>query len=102
VVVGTIVLFVLARARMGSGTRGTPLPIIGGGLVAIAVADSGFVYLTAGGSYSSGALIDAGWFLGYLLILLAARKPEADRSRRRRRRPPPGSTAWACSCPTSP
>jgi hypothetical protein len=76
VVVGTIVLFVLARARMGRGTSGTPLPLLGGGLVAIAVADSGFVYLTASGSYSSGALIDAGWFLGYLLILLAARKPE--------------------------
>jgi len=78
VVVGTIVLFVLARARMGRGTRGTPLPLLGGGLVAIAVADSGFVYLTASGSYSSGALIDAGWFLGYLLILLAARKPEDE------------------------
>jgi diguanylate cyclase (GGDEF)-like protein/PAS domain S-box-containing protein len=78
VVVGTIVLFVLARARMGSGTRETPLPLLGGGLVAIAVADSGFVYLTAVGSYASGALIDAGWFLGYLLVLLAARKPEAE------------------------
>jgi diguanylate cyclase (GGDEF)-like protein/PAS domain S-box-containing protein len=78
VVVGTIVLFILARARVGRGTRGTPLPLLGGGLVAIAVADSGFVYLTAVGSYSSGALIDAGWFLGYLLVLLAARKPEAD------------------------
>ena len=78
VVVGTIVLFMLARARMGRGTRGTPLPLLGGGLVAIAVADSGFVYLTAVGSYSSGALIDAGWFLGYLLVLLAARKPEGD------------------------
>src|SRR5215213_8666082 len=78
VVVGTIVLFMLARARMGRGTRGTPLPLLGGGLVAIAVADSGFVYLTAVGSYSSGAPIDAGWFLGYLLVLLAARKPEDE------------------------
>ena len=82
VVVGTIVLFVLARARMGRGTAGHPLPLLGGGLVAIAVADSGFVYLTASGSYSSGALIDAGWFLGYLLILLAARKPRTRRSTR--------------------
>jgi diguanylate cyclase (GGDEF)-like protein/PAS domain S-box-containing protein len=81
VVVGTIVLFVLARARMGRGTRGTALPLLGAGLVAIAVADSGFVYLTASGAYSSGALIDAGWFLGYLLVLLAARKPEDDQVR---------------------
>jgi diguanylate cyclase (GGDEF)-like protein/PAS domain S-box-containing protein len=78
VVVGTIVLFILARARMGRGIWGTPVSLLGGGLVAIAVADSGFVYLTAVGSYSSGALIDAGWFLGYLLILLAARKPEDE------------------------
>jgi len=42
------------------------------------VADSGFVYLTATEAYASGALIDAGWFLGYLMVLLAARKPEAD------------------------
>ena len=31
VVVGTIVLFVLARARMGRGTSGTPLPLLGAG-----------------------------------------------------------------------
>ena len=75
VVVGTIVLVMVARARRGSGTSGIPLALLGGGLVAWAVADSGFVYLTAVGSYSSGALIDAGWFLGYILILVAARKP---------------------------
>ncbi|HTE70400.1 MAG TPA: diguanylate cyclase, partial [Actinomycetes bacterium] len=78
VVVGTIVLVMLARARRGSRTRGIPLSLLGGGLVAWAVADSGFVYLTATESYSSGALIDAGWFLGYILILLAARKPTAS------------------------
>jgi len=37
VVVGTIVLFVLARARMGRGTSGTPLPLLGGGLVIVGV-----------------------------------------------------------------
>ncbi|HSO53561.1 MAG TPA: PAS domain S-box protein, partial [Actinomycetes bacterium] len=77
VVVGTIVLVMLARTRRGNGTSTIPLPLLGAGLVAWAVSDSGFVYLTATGSYSSGALIDAGWFLGYLLILLAARKPPA-------------------------
>jgi hypothetical protein len=54
VVVGTIVLFVLARVRMGSGAAKIPLGLLGGGLVAIAVADSGFVYLTATESYASG------------------------------------------------
>jgi hypothetical protein len=37
VVVGTIVLFVLARARRRSGTRAVPLSLVGGGLVAWAV-----------------------------------------------------------------
>ena len=102
VVVGTIVLLMVARARRGSGTTGIPLALLGGGLVAWAVSDSGFVYLTASGSYSSGALIDAGWFLGYILILLAARKPTAspvdDEEEATRR----ASTGWGCSCPTSP
>ena len=78
IVVGTIVLFMLTRARRNNGATDIPLPLLGGGLVAWAVADSGFVYLTASGSYSSGALIDAGWFLGYILILLAARKPTGN------------------------
>jgi diguanylate cyclase (GGDEF)-like protein/PAS domain S-box-containing protein len=78
VVVGTIVLFILAKARMGKGMQVTSLPLIGAGLVALAVADSGFVYLTASESYASGGLIDTGWFFGYLLILLAARKPDPD------------------------
>jgi diguanylate cyclase (GGDEF)-like protein/PAS domain S-box-containing protein len=77
VVVGTIALFMLTRARRSHGATEVPLYLLGGGLVAWAVADSGFVYLTASGSYSSGALIDAGWFLGYLLVLLAAGKPQA-------------------------
>src|SRR5829696_2971140 len=74
VVVGTIVVFMATRARRTTGASDIPLSLLGGGLVAWAVADSGFVYLTAVGSYSSGALIDAGWFLGYVLIVLAARR----------------------------
>ncbi|HJU02898.1 MAG TPA: diguanylate cyclase, partial [Actinomycetes bacterium] len=74
VVVGTIVVFMATRARRATGVSDIPLSLLGGGLVAWAVADSGFVYLTAVGSYSSGALIDAGWFLGYVLIVLAARR----------------------------
>jgi diguanylate cyclase (GGDEF)-like protein/PAS domain S-box-containing protein len=74
VVVVTIVLYVFLRARR-AGTAPLPFGIVGGGLVAIAVSDSGFVYLTATGDYASGSLIDIGWFLGYTLILLAALKP---------------------------
>jgi hypothetical protein len=102
VVVGTIVLVMLVRARRGSGTRRIPLALLGGGLVAWAVADSGFVYLTATGSYSSGALIDAGWFLGYILILLAARKPKADLVDDEDEEAHAGVDRVGCSCPTSP
>ncbi len=77
VVVVTIVLYVSLRVRQISGSSPLPLSLIGGGLVAFSVADSGFMYLTATGSYSSGNLIDIGWFLGFLLILLAALKPTA-------------------------
>ena len=38
---GTIVLFMATRARRHSGAADIPLPLLGGGLVAWAVADSG-------------------------------------------------------------
>nr|WP_264052437.1 diguanylate cyclase [Mycolicibacterium crocinum] len=41
-------------------------------MVFIAVADSGFAYLTAKNAYSSGSVIDAGWVAGLLLIMVAA------------------------------
>ena len=75
IVVVTIVLYVWLRARQVGGPIPLPLGLVGAGLVAIAFADSGFVYLTATGSYASGNYIDIGWFLGYVLIMLAALKP---------------------------
>jgi diguanylate cyclase (GGDEF)-like protein/PAS domain S-box-containing protein len=78
VVIATIVLYVVVRARQTSSRMPLPLGLLGSGLVAIAVADSGFMYLTVTESYASGNLIDLGWFLGYTLVLLAARKPPAS------------------------
>jgi len=69
VVIVSIVLYVAARA--GRGGR-VPLALLGAGLLALAVADSGFAYLTATGAYATGNPIDAGWFAGFLLIGLAA------------------------------
>jgi diguanylate cyclase (GGDEF)-like protein/PAS domain S-box-containing protein len=74
VVVVTIVLFMLAHFRH-AGRAPMPLALVGTGLVTFAVSDSGFAYVTLTGSYSSGAVIDLGWFVGFMLILLAARKP---------------------------
>ncbi|APE14963.1 putative bifunctional diguanylate cyclase/phosphodiesterase [Mycolicibacterium pallens] len=41
-------------------------------LVFIALADSGFAYLTAKNAYTSGGVIDVGWVAGLLLIMVAA------------------------------
>ncbi|GAA3286196.1 hypothetical protein GCM10020218_047630 [Dactylosporangium vinaceum] len=75
VVVLTIVLFMVARLRRG-GRRPLSLPLVGAGLVAFTVSDSGYAYLTLLDTYGSGNVLDLGWFTGFALILLAARRPE--------------------------
>jgi len=75
VVVLTSVLFILARMRRG-GRRPMSLPLVGAGLTAFTVSDSGYAYLTLIDRYGSGALLDLGWFAGFALILLASRKPD--------------------------
>jgi diguanylate cyclase (GGDEF)-like protein/PAS domain S-box-containing protein len=76
VVTITILLFAMMRARLGGEANRHHLHLIGLGLVAIAVADSGFVYLTGQASYASGSIIDIGWFAGFAVIFAAARHPE--------------------------
>jgi len=71
----TIVLYVLLRSRQSATRVPVPLELIGGALAAVAVSDSGFVYLTATENYASGSVIDIGWFLGYAALLIAARVP---------------------------
>jgi hypothetical protein len=78
VVLVTIVLFILARVRQ-TRAASMPLVLVGAGLVTFAVSDSGFAYLTLTNSYNSGAVIDLGWFVGFLLIMLAALQPERAR-----------------------
>jgi hypothetical protein len=73
VILATIVFVVVARIRVG----GAPVLLLGAGLLSLAVADSSFAYLTQEGTYSSGALSDVGWFAGYLLVAVAARRPAA-------------------------
>ncbi|WP_433065908.1 putative bifunctional diguanylate cyclase/phosphodiesterase [Dactylosporangium sp. CS-033363] len=75
VVVLTIVLFMVARLRRG-GRRPLSLPMVGAGLAAFTVSDSGYAYLTLLDTYGSGNVLDLGWFTGFALIFLAARRPE--------------------------
>lgn len=78
VVVGSVAIFVVARARAG---RRTTLILIAAGLLALAVADSAFAYLTLNDAYETGLPIDAAWDVGYLLIALAAVRHDPSGSR---------------------
>ena len=69
IIVITVLVTVIRRAPRSQ--IGTMLLLIGG-LAANAVADSTYAYLTANGTYDlSVSVLDAGWFVGYLLIALA-------------------------------
>jgi diguanylate cyclase (GGDEF)-like protein/PAS domain S-box-containing protein len=75
VVIITILLFASSHRTHGADIGKMTRPLLFAGLLAFAVADSGFVYLTNSGSYSSGSLIDIGWFCAFAAIFLAACRP---------------------------
>jgi diguanylate cyclase (GGDEF)-like protein/PAS domain S-box-containing protein len=75
-VIVTLVLYVLLRRRADGRAAPVPIAMIGVSLVALAVADSGFAYLQLTGSYASGSAIDMGWFLGYALLVVTARRQQ--------------------------
>jgi hypothetical protein len=65
----SLVIILLARA----GRRGrASLALVMAGIVAFAVADSAFAYMTQLNNYSNGTILDTGWVAGYLLIGLGA------------------------------
>jgi diguanylate cyclase (GGDEF)-like protein len=61
----TVVTIVISYAHNNDRAG---LAWIGAGLVAFAVADSGFAYLTTVGRYQTGNLIDACWVAGFLIL----------------------------------
>ena len=73
VVLVTMALAYLSRCRRADGAPQGNLVLISGALMSLAVADSGFTYLTTKGIYQSGNPIDAGWFVGFSLLFLASR-----------------------------
>ena len=72
VVIGTTAFMLLVRAR---GRSVVQLSIIAAGILALAVSDSSFAYLTQTGAYRASALTNTGWLIGWLLFMLAALKP---------------------------
>jgi diguanylate cyclase (GGDEF)-like protein/PAS domain S-box-containing protein len=76
VVIMTIIVYMLALQRQRRGNF-AHLALVGAGIVAFAVSDIGYAYLNLISVYASGGVTDLGWFAGFALILLAARKPVA-------------------------
>jgi hypothetical protein len=68
-----VCVLVLSRA---TGRR-VPLALVAGGLALMAVADSAFAYTTAKGTYTTGSLLDLGWFAAFFLLALAPIMPGA-------------------------
>ena len=65
----TLTIVVVSHVRT-AGRSG--LGLLAVGLGCLALADSGFAYLTAHDRYATGSPVDAGWFGGFLLIAAAA------------------------------
>jgi signal transduction histidine kinase len=79
IVAGTIVLVLLTRSR-GRGV--VHLTMIGAAVFSLLLADLGFAYKTPTGSYATGALVDAGWVVGWLLLTATALTPTVAELRR--------------------
>jgi hypothetical protein len=69
VIMVSLVIILLSRAEH----RGRmSLGLVMAGVVAFAVADSAFAYLTEVNTYNGGSFLDTGWVAGYLFIALGA------------------------------
>jgi signal transduction histidine kinase len=79
IVAGTIALVLLTRSR-GRGV--VHLSMIATAVFALLFADLGFAYKHPTGSYGTGALLDAGWVIGWLLLAATALKPTVAELRR--------------------
>jgi hypothetical protein len=64
-------LVIILFTRAGNQNRGS-LVLVMAGIVAFAVADTAFSYLTQVHNYGNGTFLDTGWVAGYLLISLGA------------------------------
>jgi diguanylate cyclase len=93
-----ILLTVLLTAIIPSGARGRPgLATIGAALTMLTLSDSAFAYLSAVGSYATGALLDCGFVAAYLLLALAALVASPDEGVPHPHPPPP--PGWAVVVP---
>ncbi len=64
-------LVVMIAVQSGNNQRAS-LMLVMAGIVAFAVSDTSFAYLTEVNNYGVGGVLDTGWVAGYLLIVLGA------------------------------
>ncbi len=69
VIMVSLVIILIARAGHSGRIR---LQLVMAGVVAFAISDSAFAYLTEVNTYSGGSYLDTGWVAGYFLIALGA------------------------------
>lgn len=76
---GDVVLLtvVVVTARGGGAEARGSVALLAAGVVALALADSGFAYLTLTEQYQTGNPIDLAWTLGFVLLGLGAAWPRA-------------------------
>jgi signal transduction histidine kinase len=79
IVAGTIALVLLTRSR-GRGV--VHLSMISGAVFALLIADLAFAYAKPTDNYGTGAMADAGWVVGWLLLMATALKPTVAELRR--------------------
>jgi PAS domain S-box-containing protein len=70
-----MLLAVVARLAMGTGTRSASFYLIGIGIVSLLATDSVYGYIELHTGYGQGGLLDAGWLAYYLLWGVAALLP---------------------------
>ena len=67
-VVAVLAILLLAASRSDR----TALGLLAGGATAFALADAGFAYRTATGTFTTGDVVDLGWMAGFALLTVAA------------------------------
>lgn len=67
-----LVLLVLGAVALGGWTLDRQLVLLGTGFVVFAIADTGYLYRVATGSYEVGTVLDSAWLVALAIVLAAA------------------------------
>ncbi len=75
---GDLLLFTIgAQVAVRQLHRGIPFWTMTASMMVMLIADVGYTYLTLHSTYTVGGLLDAGWWMSYVLVVAAAVHPDA-------------------------